>query len=365
MVLDNENSKAYFYLGSISHLEGDIITARRNYFKAIENGYNDDCLLYNMALVDYSTHDYISCKYYLSAILERNPKNIQARIKMIELLINEKKYEDVCKYSEQIIMINPNIINIYHYYFYALLQLNNLEKALEINRKAISLFDNRYDFVFDRIMLYYEQERYSEALDYLNSCFIDNPKAMKRFLHQKAKILFKLKKYDECEKLIEGIDDKDIDDEIRFILLILFLSKEKYDKAIELCSSFEEKNIYYFISLYFKGYCLYSIHKVPEAQSTFEIAKQEITLALIDEPDNINLLVYRIMCEIYLNNLELAKELVDYAILLDEKCTYLHFIRGVIFRKMNEIEKSNEEFVKVKLENDILRELVSEVLKNK
>lgn len=368
MVIDNKNGEVYFHLGNIAYLDKDMVSARSNYSKAISFGYDNPIALYYMAMSNLATKDVINAKFYLNQILQKDAGNPKARMKLIEISNVEENHEEMLMQAEQLILYRPDAFEGYHYKFLALIKLNKDDDAMNTLSHAIELFPGDLGFAYDLVLLYIKQERYETALDYIETRFNKDVQSKALIMPKKAKILFKMKRFDEARLSFEQIEEKNFDEESGFLLMIILLSEKNFEKSLKLCDKIIEKNKnksgkYYFAALYFKGVCLMETNDVEYARTFMEETNDIIRMQCTKEPGNISLFVYRILCEVYLENYDEALELVNYALTLtDEKNGEIYLVRGIVHSKMGKMKESSEDFEMAKQHSDALGDLLKEVL---
>lgn len=368
LVIDNKNGEVYFHLGNIAYLSKDIVSARSNYSKAISYGCDNPVALYYMAMSNLATKDVINAKFYLNQILQKDSRNPKARMKLIEISNSEGNYDEMLIQSEQLILHRPDAFEGYHYKFLALLNLDKDDEALNTLMHAIELFPGDLGFAYDLILFYIKKEEYEVALKYIEKRFEKDSRGKKLILPQKAKILFKMKRFDEAKASFEQIGEKRIDEECKFLLMIIMVSEQNFEKAVKLCREIIENSKsklgkYYFAALYFKGICLKEMNDIEYAKISIDEANDQLRLQSTKEPGNITLFLYRILCEVYLENYEVALELADYAMTLtDGRNGEIYLARGLVYNRMGDNKKSKDDLEKAKQYSDALGDLFKEVL---
>ena len=366
LVINNKNGEIYFHLGNIAYINKDIVSARDNYSKAISFGYENPIALYNMAMLKLSSKDIVNAKLYLNQILEKNPSHIKARLKLIEIANSDLKYEEVLAQSDELILQRPDAIEGYHHKFMALQNLNRDEDALRVISYALKLYPEDKSFAYDRVLLFIKQGLYQDALKYIDENFDFKDEASNVIIPQKAKILFMMNMFEEAKDLFEKVDENLFDEETRYILMLIYISTKEYIKALKI----SEKIIYtkkmsspnfYYAALFFKGLCLKQLGRDENAKNAFYVANQKIKTQSVNEPENISLYMYRILCETFLENYNTAIELSNYAISLSEDDD-LYIVRGIVYKMMKEEEKSKVDFDKAEQSESQLANILKKVV---
>ncbi len=365
LVIDNKNGEVYFHLGNIAYMQKDAIGARSNYSKALSYGYENPVAQYYMAMSNLATKDIVNAKFYLNQILQNDKAHAKARIKLIEIAGSEKNYDEMLIQAEELILNRPDAFEGYHYKFLALLNQDCMDAAANTILHAIKLFPGDYGFALDLIVYYVKNEEYEEALKYLDIRFGNDDKAKRMVMPQKAKILFKLMRFEEAEKVFEEISEEYLDEESLYFASVLAMSRKQYDKALKHCEKIIERyknGEYYCAALCYKGLCLEKMNKLDEAKAAIKLANEEAKAESMKAPGKISLFVYRVLCEMQLENYDSALELADYALTLsDDNVAEIYMVRGMLYKKINENEKSRQDFDKAISLNAALKSFVEEV----
>ena len=366
LVIDDKNGEAYFHLGNIAYFEKNAISARANYSKALTYGYNNPVAQYYMAMSNLETGDVVNAKFYLNSILQNNPDYTKARIKLIEIAEFEKHYDEMLAQAEELILIRPDAFEGYHYKFTALMSKNDISSAGKTIMHAINLFPGDYGFAVDLILYYIKDEKYEEALNYIEERFGADDKAKNLIMPQKAKILFKVMRFEEAESVINSISNEYYDDEIYYILIVITLNCKKYDSTLKYCEEALKKysdSKYLCAFLCYKSICLEKMNKDEEMKVALKEANDRIVNACVNDPGNIELYIYRVLSEMQMQNYDSALEVADFAIQISEgKVAEIYLVRGLVYNKIGENDKANLDFEKAKNMNGMLSDIVQEVL---
>lgn len=369
LVIDNKNGEAYFHIANIAFMNKDNISARENYSKAISFGYDSPVALYYMAMSNYATKDIVNAKFYLNQILEKNPENVKARLKLIEMSMSESKYEESLVQADQLILYRPDAFEGYHYKFLSLINMNKDEAALSVLTHAQKLYPGDKGFAYDRVLLLIKLEKYEEALEYIDAIFIKEDNAKMAIMPLKAKILFKLQRFSESRDVFEKVNSKLMNEESKWLLTMTYIINQSFEKALNVVDNIinskrDESNIYYISAIFYKGICLKQMGQEESAKKAFFDGNQKIKMQSIKEPGNLSLFMYRILCETFLGNYELALELADYALEISEENSEIYLARSVVYKMMNKKEESIADYEKAKKKNAQLADMFKEVLFN-
>lgn len=366
LVIDDKNGEAYFHLGNIAFFQKDAVSARSNYSKALSYGYDNVVAQYYMAISNLETGDVINAKFYLNQILQLQKDHPKARIKLIEIAAKENNFQEMLAQAEELILNRPDAFEGYHYKFMALLGQDELDAAYGTIVHAINLFPGDYGFAMDLIIYYIKCEKYEEALEFIDNRFKEDDERTLLVAPQKAKIFFKMGRFEEAYKVLDGVEQKYFDAELYYIMMMIELSNKAFDKAEKHCQIIMDKykdSEYFCAAMCYKAVCLKSMAKEQEAKEAIIKANEKIKEDSIKNPGNISLFIYRIICEMEMDNLDKAFELVEYVDSLTEgKLAEVYLVRGMLYNKTQNSDKAREDFEKAISLNAALSNIVKEMM---
>ena len=365
LVIDDKNGEAYFHLGNIAYFQKDAVSARNYYSKALSYGCDNVVAQYCLAMSNLETGDIINAKFYLNQIIQSQADHPKARIKLIEIAAMEKKYDEMLAQADELILNRPDAFEGYHYKFMALMSQDNIDAAGHTIAHALKLFPGDYGFAMDLIIYYIKTEKYEEALEFIENRFVDNDKAKEIVMPQKAKILFKMTRFDEAKEIFDTIKKENLDAESYYIMIMIELSKKCFDNALKYCEILikdYKNNEYVCAAMCYKAVCLKGMSKLEEAKAALNVANQKIKEESIKQPGNISLFLYRVMCETELENYEEAFKLVEYITdLTGGNIGEIYLARGILYNKLQEFEKAKQDFDKAKSLNGALSNIIKEI----
>ena len=182
---------------------------------------------------------------------------------------------------------------------------------------------------------------------------------------QKAKILFKMTRFDEAKEIFDTIKKENLDAESYYIMMMIELSKKCFDKALNHCEILikdYKNNEYVCAAMCYKAVCLKGMSKLEEAKVALNVANQKIKEESIKQPGNISLFLYRVMCEAELENYDEAFKLVEYITdLTGGNIGEIYLARGILYNKLLEFEKAKQDFDKAKSLNGALSYILKEI----
>ncbi len=122
-----------------------------------------------------------------------NPNNKYTLLMLGNYYLEKKDYISSKQYFEQLTNINDEMYEAYFGYIYSLIQLNDIEKALPLTRKAITLNPKNSEMQYLLALICTSQAQYDEAANYIIEAIKndENP----QYYIKLAKLNYILKKY--------------------------------------------------------------------------------------------------------------------------------------------------------------------------
>ena len=343
-VIDEKNGEAYFHLGNVEYMQKNVVEARSNYLKATTYGYDEPVVLYYLAMTNLATKDVENAKFYFRKVIQKDERNVLSRIKLIEIANYEKNYGEVIAEAEQLMLYRPDAFEGYHYKFMALLDTNKTDDALMLINHAIDLFPGDYSFAYDLVLYYLKTEQYETALDYINERFEANEKAKEAIQSEKAKVLFKLARFKEAESIFDVVLTKKFNDELCHMSMVSLLGLGEWNKLIGRSEKLIQKsndNKLKGIAWYYKAISYKMIGEEKDMRDALEQANSVLKDESAVEKFELEVYVYRALCEVLLENYEAALEIMDFAEkITDSKNGEIYYIRSIIYKKMGNEEKA-------------------------
>ncbi len=140
--------------------------AIKNYLKALELDKEDINLYYNLSELYERTGDMSTSRKFLDMAIEKQPGDVESRLKMAEGLIKKDQYTNAEPYLKEVLKAKPDSIE-------ALLMLAEVEevrgnkKQLKVYyKKILSLVPDNKTVIFNLGVLEYETKSYKSAKDY-------------------------------------------------------------------------------------------------------------------------------------------------------------------------------------------------------
>ena len=345
--LEKNNGEALFHLGNIAYLEGNLDEARIQYRKALESDYRNPRVAYHLASLYLDMGDPGNALFYLDQVLREDPYHVGARLRKIEILITQEKYEEPVRSADQLIERKPDTFEGYHYKFVTLLGLGRLDECRKVLEYAQHLFPRDLGFVYDQIKYYEHIEDYDAALALMDDRFRENPEDWRNIRKEKAKVLFARQDLDAAKALLEELEQEAHDDEMCYCLMQLYGGYGEYPKAVECCQRIighGEEGEYYFAALYHEAVGLEKMGEKAKAREKYQEAANRFRFACSQYPGDLILYLYRALCYRRLGDYDRALEMVEYLIAVsDDSMAEAYYVRGLIYESLHDMEKAEKD----------------------
>lgn len=205
-----------------------------------------------------------------------------------EVSNKENRLEESVKFYKLVLNILPDNKEVYYQLAKLYGYTDKYEKASVYLDKALKVDKNYFSANFLKSKVLYEQKNFKEALEYLNNAIRINPNDFQIFL-SRGEIFILLEDFFNAEKdffeIIDNIEVINIETENILIdaniyLSDMYISQNKFDKAIERLTEIEKYNVYNY-SEYYKVKFRYF-----KGKNNKEKALENINLAINYSRDN-------------------------------------------------------------------------------
>lgn len=154
--------------GQFYEQQGDQQKAIRAYKRALEKDPYFNPARLNLAMLHNRLGQNREAETLLKKVVEQEPEAGQALYSLALLLAEQNKLNQSITYFDRAAGAMPQNARVFYNYAIALQSLENPEKAEKQYLKAINLDPENPDYIYGLITLYYQQEQFSEALQYAN-----------------------------------------------------------------------------------------------------------------------------------------------------------------------------------------------------
>ena len=347
LLIDKDNAKAYFYLGNIKFLQDNQQDGKEAYLKAISLGFSDIDIFINYAIICEENEDYYKALKYYNKALSKDKFRADIMLRKIEILIGMDKIEEALENLDLFIQINPDLFEGYHLKFLILIENNRLQEAQQILQSAMAMFPEDEGFLFDKVILFEEQQKIQEALGILETVFKNNNS--KIVLNEKAKSYLSQNEVHKAKNTLKQIIDLNKDEfneDSSFYLIMIYISENDYlnaQKYIDEIIEYKNEGIYYYSALFLKGQVIKALYGQNSCKDYYENTVGILRQGSLDYPDNLDLIIYRGIIYKELENYERALEMANYILAISDNIGEAYLLRAQIYEAMGDIEKSQSD----------------------
>lgn len=352
--INRTSGLAYFHLGSIALLQGDVALGFENYNKAVANGYDDAQLYYSIGLLHEEKGEADMAIRNYSKAIQRDALRPDIRIRKARLLLQGNHYPEALQTLDETILTNPDVFEGYHLKFCVLMQLKQYAKAETVLADAIAMFPKDPGFVMDRVTLLIEQKKVDEALAVLNDleqAEETDDGIRRRICRERAQIYAgqeeiasAIASLNEAKALAEKAGEFDAD--VIFLLTNCYLSAGEYDKVLDYSRQLLEKSQDVYsreTARYYIPLALKLSGRMEEALPLYRDAVNEFRGQSLASPGNLDAYLLRVLCLRDMEQYEKALELLDYVITLQPEKAEPRLVRVTLLEALGRNEEALEE----------------------
>lgn len=358
--IDSKAGKVYFHLGNINLLKGEKVKGIHYYNQAIANGYDDSQIFYNMGILYEEESDVVLALRNYTKAINKAPQRGEIRLKKAMLYIKQKKYHEAVQTLDEMTTECPDNAEGYHMIIRLYSDMKEFDKAHRAVEEAIDNFPEDMDFILDQANLYANQSRFEEALDLLKS---EENRAESKMDKRRSAIehaqIYALQ--GNMQGTIESLKNAvaasgakvppEADPEAEYLLMNCYITLGEYELALSCARSLNSISTigdYNLPAYYYEPYCLRMLSRETEANELYRLGIENLRKYSLQNPNNLDAYVFRMLCLKDIKMYEKALELSDYILKIREDSGELHAIRGAILSEMGRVEEADEAKAKIR-----------------
>lgn len=353
-LLIEKSGVVYFQYGNACFMNDEPHEGLEYYNLALSAGYDSDEMFFFMGMAyEHMNDDKMALRYIQKAIM-KNPSRPDYKVKKVSVLLRLNMIDDAKETVDEILLNEPELYDGYHMKTAIYVEEEDFEKAVEFAKSASDRFPEDVDLFYDYVNAVTLSGDYDKAIK-----LVGNAKKMKyfepaksRFTLLEAQLSAELGEIEnaisKCEECIAMETGDDLNEDARFMLINLALTKPDYESALVQAETILEKNrknSVYFAALYFRPFCLKQLGRGEDADHFYKEAISLYRMATLSDPEAFDAYLYRVMCLRDSRQYEDALELLEFLETLSDEIAEIYTIRADIY-KLN----GNKAFVQAELD---------------
>lgn len=319
--INEKSMDVKFKLATLYEQEGRLDKTFQYLALAINNGYDSEKVFFYKGLVYENENKYDEAIMFYKQALMKNISYMPPKYRLYYIYLNMNRKLEAENILNQ--MIKNNSDDYDGYSLKILFNLNNRKyddayKTLELAKERFGQLDA---LKLDYIKYYMTLKNYDDAMEIIANIQMDNG-YYSEFMVAKSKILTIRGEY---TKAIDLLIDKDVFDaenvELIYMLALLRYKNNEYSSLIDQLNKVDEIDLttdYGRITELLKGYAYLNINRNDEAIKTFENLNKVLRVQNSSNPFDTNIILYRMITLIELEDYEKVEILKDGLFKLDK-----------------------------------------------
>ncbi len=342
-LLIEKRGELYFLLGNACFLLDQFGEGVENYNLAISNGYDNDEMMFFMGMAYENTGDSQMAIRYFKKACDKNPARSDYQVKKIYAMIDQQMHEAAEQEVDHLIANSPELFDGYNLKTILLIQRGAIKEAIAFTKMAAEKFPEDVDLRFNYVKTVALGGNLNESLDLIEDTirFKYYKQSEYKYLLLKAQICAEQGELDKatqvCEQCVALEQEGDFFNEVRFMLLNLYIVQKKFGEALQYAEDFIEykrEDTYYYSALYYRAFCKKQLGDVEQAVALYKDAVSFYRLETLQNPAAIDIYIYRIMALKDLEQYEDALELSDFVLGVNSEVAEVYVLRSDIFNAL-------------------------------
>lgn len=342
LLLNKNSGTAYFHLGNIALLDGKPAEAKAHYSKAQLAGFQNPVMHINMASFYEEIEDYDSALEQYRRLLSMTPYDYGAMEKKTQMLLRANRLAEALASAKTMVSTDIDRFEGHRYVYVSLIALGRNEDAGKYIEEAVRRFPDNKGVRFDQARFFDMVGDPDRGLEILNREFSGEADAAQTAM-LRLSLLMQKKCAQEAVQLIESTPSLRKDGDILVMLYSLYYGMEDYDKALAVCGELQglgEDAHPYWSALYFAPLAKRRLGREDEALAEFAQAADRLRRRAVQTPEQIDLNLYRALCEYQIGNYAEAKKLIEYLLALQPDAGPFHMTAIPIYEALGDHEQA-------------------------
>lgn len=329
--LDKKHGAALFHLGNLALLEEHVSEAKSYFSKAELCGFNDPVICLNLATYYEEHGDYDHAEQQLSKAIHKSPYDVALLGRKAQMQLRAGRFEGALQTSKEMVRTDIDYFDGHHFLYVSLIMLQRLDEAEIYIADMLKRFQDNDILAFDQIRFYDMIGQPSKALSLLETRF-PNVQDNDTIALMKVGLLFRMERVSEAMALVELSETLQTDGNVLIMAISACLAQQAYEKAqqyAEKLLSLGEESSEYYAALYLKPLAMKYAGKV-DAAKEFQHSAERLSTLSVQFPQQLDISLYRVLCELQLGNLSEARQLVDYLLAVAKNAAPFHLAASLV-----------------------------------
>lgn len=321
-IKDSTAGRVKFKLATLYQQIGRLDKTFNYLSQAIKNGYDSEKVFFYKGLVYEDKNDFDEAIYLYRQALMKNKSYMSPKYRLYKIYLGLNRLIEAESILNQMIINNSDDYDGYSLKILFKLKFNKFSDALEVLKLAQERFGELENVKLDFIRYYITLKEYDKALEIINEIDEKND-YYTEFITAKAKILTIKGEY---TKAIDVLTNKEVyDEENQELIYVLTLLRYKNNEFTELINTLEGiENIDVSDELgiiieILRAYSYLNINEKNKAEATFRNLEKLLKIQSSSNPYDTNLILYRMIVLIELDEFNKVEVLKDGLIKLDKE----------------------------------------------
>lgn len=326
--------------------ENDLEASLNVYDEAIVAGGDKATINYYKGIVCEDRHkDDMAIEFYEEAV-KYGEKFTDPLIRVYEIYSQLGKNEEALKVIDRMIEISPDLFFNYDLKFKFLFNLGNLEEANEVLEIIEGKFPPSDEITLDKVKLYTILGKFTEVLDIVESVD-ENSDIFNECLKEKGKIAaFEGDINRSLDILREVNRNNPLDIETIYLIGTFNILLGDFQEAKEYLEGLKSirysEDLSYFLGMYYYGAML-RVSNNEDVDDYFRKLLVRYVEYNTNNPNNLSLMVLRGICLYETQQYEKSLKLMDYALTICEDFAEVHYVKSLVYNKLDKHEEEEKE----------------------
>lgn len=352
LLVNKKCGEAYFHIGCMEGLKGNYAQAVKNLDMAILNGYDNaqTYLTLGMLYEEQKNINMALRNYNKGLLLE--PSDVDLQIQKCSLLVQETRREEALEALSHMIKHCPDYFEGYHMKCKVLSELSRYDEAMAVLNEGIEMFPKELGFEVDKAKMLVTQNKLNEAQKILEEVEKkDDGEWLREILLEQVRVAGLQENVEKTEALLKRALQEcringDMDEEIAYLLMSVYMAQNKADEIIEIAKEIikhNRNNMYSNVAHFYYAEALYKQGRNEDANIAYENTIKKCRAVSLANPRAVDSYMIRALSMHRLGKDEESLEMIDYVIDISPETAHLHAAKASVLKDMGREEEMRKE----------------------